>query len=75
MTNEPLFKQGARVKYSVDGLIYTVEHVTEVGGTPNERFYIIKLAGRYRWLWQFTESPAITHTLPEGYAKKTLTLL
>lgn len=71
MNKNQLFEKSQKVRFSVDNQVYTVEHVTQTAGTPSERFYVIKLAGRYAWLSPFG-SPAITHTLPEGYAAETL---
>ena len=69
-----IFEKGNQVRYLVDMQVYTVEHVTQTAGTPNQRFYTIKLHGRYLWLWNL-DSPAITHTFSEDYAKENLELL
>jgi hypothetical protein len=68
---DPAFKVGDPVRYSVDKQKYTVEAVTQTAGTPTERFYVIRLLGRYGWMSPFG-APAITHTLPEGYALQVL---
>lgn len=65
------FKVGDQVKFAADGQLYIVDAVTQTAGTPTERFYVIRLLGKYKWLWPFG-SPSITHTLPEGYALQTL---
>lgn len=72
--NEQLFERGQHVKYSVDNQRYIIEHVTQTAGTPSERFYVLRLFGRYSIISPFG-TPAITHTLPESYAKNVLTII
>jgi hypothetical protein len=70
---EPLFKTGDIVFFDVDRSSYSVDHITNVGGTSSERFYVFKLRGRYAFGWAFLP-PAITHTFPESYVKDHFTL-
>lgn len=68
------FKQGQSVLNKVDKLKYTIDFISKTDGTPGERLLVIRLAGRYKWLWTLT-SPAITSTLPESYAKEVLVII
>lgn len=66
---EPIFAINETVAYTVDGLKYQVEDITNTAGTPQERFYTFRLLGRYSFGWIYTP-PAITHTFSESYVRE-----